>query len=302
MRLIECYDVGGTNIRGALIEYGSKKIIKSESHKTVRRDSNRFVEQIIDMSVSLRNSISSSQIDILAVSLGLPGPVKNGILLESPPLGFHSKLDISTELKKEIKETIYVDNDLNVAARAELHLGVGKTVKNFYLLTISTGIGVGIVLNGKIIHGTCGEFGHSVLERDSNKANKCSCGRTGCWVAMASGYGIESTIKNKLKNNMTVENLFEIYNEGDKNAKEIIDMARDYNAHGIGNMLNAFQVDEIVVMGSIGLNQFDRIIPSPEEIKKYTINEVPEIQPTSLGSNIGLLGAYILACEKPDEK
>lgn len=302
MKLIECYDVGGTNIRGALIEYGSKKIIKSESSKTVRRDSNRFVEQIKDMSISLRNSILSSQIDILAVSLGLPGPVKNAILLESPPLRFHSKLDIPSELKKYIKETIFVDNDLNVAAKAELHLGVGKTVETFYLLTISTGIGVGIVLNGNVINGTSGEFGHNVLERDLNKANKCSCGRMGCWVAMASGYGIESIIKNKFKNDITVENLFEIYNNGDEKAKEIIDMVRDYNAHGIGNMLNALQVDTVVIMGSIGLNQFNSILPSPEEIKKYTINEVPKIQPTRLGSNIGLLGAYISACEKLNGK
>ncbi len=293
--MIECYDVGGTNINGSLIDKQGN-IIVSQSCKTIRGNPIEFVKQIKRLSSSLRVH-SPKNID--AVSLGLPGPVENGILIESPPMKLHSRLDLISELNKDIKEPIYIDNDLKTAIRAELCLGIGRRVKNFYLLTISTGIGTGIVLDRKLLTGgTYGEFGHCILERDANKANECGCGRRGCWVAMSSGYGIEITAEKKFKKHLTVEDLFEMYNIGDTKVREIVRKVRDYNAHGIGNMVNAFPVDVIVVMGSIGLNQFKTIIPSPEEISRYTINKIPEIVPTKLGDTIGLLGAYMLAREK----
>lgn len=297
MKFIECYDVGGTNIRGALIDYDSKKIVASELRKTMIGNPVKVLEQIRDVSISLRNKILSSKGNILAVSLVFPGPVKNGVLIEAPNMGIKSSLDVVSKLKKDIKEPIYVENDMKGAVKAELQFGVGKIAKNFYLLTISTGIGVGIVLDGKAVHGTGGEFGHDTLEGDHKKANLCGCGRKGCWEAMASGHGIDIMIKNSLKSGATVKELFEMHKRGDKKAEGIIDAVRDYNAHGIGNMVNALQVDMIVVMGSVGLNQYKIVIPSEKEIKKYTINDVPKMQPTKLGSNIGIFGAYVMACE-----
>ena len=186
--------------------------------------------------------------------------------------------------------------------RAESKLGIGKNTSNFCLLTISTGIGAGLVLNGKVLGGVSGEFGHCVLERDVSKANRCSCGRLGCWGAMASGQGIDLTIKKEFNHSLTVKGLFESYESGDRKAKEIVDNIKDYNAHGIGNILNALPVDAVVLMGSIGLQQFHHIIPPLEQIGRYTINKIPNIMPTPLGDNVGLLGAYILACEKLGEQ
>jgi len=295
-KIVECYDVGGTKIRGALIEKEQHKIIKTSFCQTIKNDPNKFIKQIKRLSNLLRSGVSSKN-NIIAVSMGLPGPVENGVLIEAPPMKINSKLHVVHELGKYFKEPIFAVNDLKAAVRAELQFGIGKTVKNFYLLTISTGIGSGLVIDGKVVEGFYGEFGHTILERDSKKANECGCGRMGCWCAMSSGHGIEMTIKKELKRKLTNKNFFRLYNS-DVKMKEIVKRIRDYNAHGIGNMLNAFSVDVIVLMGSIALSQFNIVIPSPEEIKKYTINRVPEIVPTKLGDNIGLFGTFVFACKK----
>ena len=289
MPLIECYDIGGTKIRGALIKNG--RIIRSLWFRT-NKNPNEFIKQIKQMSNLLRIDIPSKKIN--AVSIGLPGIVKNNVLIESHKLKMKN-LKLAQKLGKQMKKHVFVTNDLKAAVRAELNFGIGKYVKNFYLLTISTGIGSGLVIDGKVIRGFCGEFGHETLERNPKKANKCNCGRLGCWETMSGGLGIERIIKKRLKRKLTVE---EFFNSKNKKAKDIIKEVRDYNAHGIGNMLNAFSVDRIVIMGSVGLNQFSKIIPSSNEIKKYTINKIPKIVKTKLGDNIGLLGAYVFATEE----
>jgi predicted NBD/HSP70 family sugar kinase len=119
---------------------------------------------------------------------------------------------------------------------------------------------------------------------------------------MSSGLGIETIIERELKRKLTIKNFFRLYNSDNK-IKEIIKRIKDYNAQGIGNMLNAFSVDLIVLMGSIALNQFNKVIPSSEEIKKYTINnKIPKIVPTNLGDNIGLLGTFVFALENLNGK
>lgn len=297
--LIECYDAGGTNIRGALIDkINHKNIVALKTCNTARGNPKRFIEQIVGLSSLLRKAMSPTD-KVIAISVGLPGPVDKGILLGSAPMQIRSTFDVTSELRKHFSEPVYVENDLKTAVRAELDLGIGRQVKNFYLLTISTGIGVGIVVGGRAISsGMSGEFGHCILERDARKANKCGCGRYGCWGAMSSGYGIELTARKELGRKLSVKEFFDIYEKGDQKAKTIVEKIRDYNAHGIGNMLNAFCVDVIVVMGSVGLKQFERIIPSKKEIRKYTVNKIPKIIKTKLGDTIGLLGAYMIAREK----
>ena len=129
MEVIECYDIGGTNIRGALVASDRPKIILSKSIRTTRNNPKKLCKQILEISTYLRNFKEK----VIAVSLGVPGPVIDGIMQKSPPLQISNPLDFSSELNKEIKEPIYVDNDLNAAARAELYMGIGKKVKNLRL-------------------------------------------------------------------------------------------------------------------------------------------------------------------------
>ena len=291
--LIECYDVGGTKIKASLIESGKPyKILKTVQVEIIKGNADALISQIKQISAGLKSFAGKKKID--AVSIGFPGPVKDEILQSAPPLHLNAPVDIKKELSG-LAESIFMDNDLNMAVMAEAMFGA--KLNNFYLMTLSTGIGAGIVIDGKPLAGSCGEFGHDVLERNPNLANKCSCGRHGCWVAQASGYGIEQSAKS-LGLNVQCKEVFELAEKGDKNAKQFIERARDYNAQGIGNMLNAFPAEAIIVMGSLALGQFGKIIPGKDEISKYTINHIPEIKATKFGEDIGIIGAYAYALQK----
>ncbi len=281
--LIEVYDVGGTLIRGAVGYLREKVTFLEKVQEPTEKD---FCAQIRRLSPNLRKAHKPDLVSII-----VPGPVKEGVLLKAPPLGITSPININYELSSFDKK-VYVGNDLNAAVQAELSEGIGKYVENFYLLTISTGIGAGIVLNGIPVSGTSGEFGHNVIERYWGLHIECGCGNSGCWGAMCSGKGIEMLARKYLHKRFSPKEVFGLGEIGNRDAKDLISKVRDYNAQGIGMMVNAFEVDKIAVMGSIGLKQFDKIIPSKEEISRYTVNKIPDIIPTSLGDDIGLIGAY----------
>jgi|TARA_B100000959_G_scaffold281160_1_gene344598 predicted NBD/HSP70 family sugar kinase len=284
--LIECYDIGGTNIRGALIADGRIQKL-SFNVETIKGNIASLVQQVKNISTALRKQLNH-QNRVKAVSMGVPGPVKNGIMLGSKPLNIGEDVEFQYLLGDYFNVPLIVGNDLNMAARGELALGKYKGLQNFCLLTISTGIGVGIVINGTLYDRKT-ESGHNILETDHRLANPC-LGHSGCWSAQSSGAAIDQTAM-KLGVKMTTSEIFK-----DSRFQGAINKVREYNAHGIGSLVNAYDPEKIIVMGSLGLEQFDRIIPSAEMIRRYTlIRDIPEIVPTTLVENIGLYGAYFEA-------
>ena len=281
--LIEVYDVGGTWVRAALADRKDNVIFYEKIKEPTEKD---FCSQIRKLSSQLRKKGTPD-----CVSVIVPGPVDKGILLKAPPMNLNEPIDLNFNLGT-LHEHVYFGNDLNAAVQAELVEGYGKQYKNFYVLTLSTGIGSGIVLDGIPLMNKSGEFGHSVLERQYAKIFRCGCGNNGCWSSLCSGNGIENLIDFYLEENLSCEEFFEFAKQKPFRAQWILDTVRDYNAQGIGNMINALDMEAIIVMGSLGLSQFDSIIPNKEEISKYTVNSIPEILKTRLGDDIGLLGAY----------
>lgn len=286
---MQVFDLGGTWIRAANISNEGKfgSIIKEPTEED-------FIGQIKKISGQLTLSTEErNHLDYIVVAT--PGPVRDGMLLSAPPLGLKNSLDLKKELASLVtgKSTeIIVENDLNAAVLAELHEGYGKQWNNFYLLTLSTGIGAGIVLNGKSVKG--GEFGHSPINPLEYPDQRCSCGRTNCWSAYASGKGIESLIKKIYPKYETIEEVCKAYKK-EEAARTIINIANNANAQGLAMMINALEVEGIVIMGSLGLHQYNLLIPSNIEIEEYAINSIPEIVKTKLGDTIGLLGAYYRA-------
>ncbi|HEV8289940.1 MAG TPA: ROK family protein [Candidatus Norongarragalinales archaeon] len=285
--LSECYDIGGTKIIGALVEDGmhAPRILKSIKQPTDSSSTKALVAQIKKMSNELRAGKKPE-----GVSVCVPGPVKDGVLLGAAPLGWKQHWPAVHELTEVFKTVVRVDNDLNVAIEAERILGAGKITKNFYLLTLSTGIGAGIVLDGKVVGGLAGEFGHDVQVTNGEPA---ACGHLGCWEAYSSGNGLSRAATKVFGKPTTAEELFQLAEKGDAKAKELVERARLHNAQGIGSMANALPMDKVVIMGSIGLNQFIKVIPTREEVSKFAYVPVPQIERTSLGENIGILGCHL---------
>lgn len=282
---IQAFDIGGTWTRA--VNISSDKKFGSAHKERTQKD---FITQIKRISYELiPNEKERKLLDYIAVIL--PGPVENGILLAAPPLALKKPLNFKKKLAYLIQGSsteIFVENDLTAAVYAELYYGHGKHWDNFYLLTLSTGIGVGIVINREVVRG--GEFGHNkVVPREAGN-RKCICGRTDCWCAFSSGKGIESLIKDIHPKYETVEKICREYK--DQAAKKIIDIARNANAQGLAHMINALEMQGIVIMGSLGIKQFDILIPNTVQIQEYTINKVPPIVKTELGDNIGLQGVY----------
>lgn len=283
--LIEVYDVGGSRLRGALAMLTSRMVFLEKLEEPTRFD---FYNQILEMSPKLRKKSFPS-----CVSVAVPGPVNGNTLLKVPQLGIYEPINLEERLES-LGCQVYAENDVSAAAYAELNEGLGKECNNFYVLTLSTGIGAGIVLNGNLIGGKSGEFGHCIVETDPRNmvfSNRCGCKNLGCWCSFSSGKGLEHFAKLFLDKDSDCKDLFYAAKSGNETAQKRIRAARSYNAHGIGNMVSALDVDAISVMGSLGLNQFDLIIPTTEEISKYTLNPVPNIAKTKLGDDIGLIGA-----------
>ncbi len=276
-----CYDVGGTNLRAALFRGDTlENLVKEPTQQD-------FCGQIKRVFMTHHAPYKP---DVLAVVV--PGPVENGILLKAPPLRISSPINLKETLA-ELCTTVIVENDLNAAVHAELVYGKGKQYKNFYLLTLSTGIGAGIVHDGKVIGGRSGEFGHNIIEQRSQFQFNCACGNTGCWVSLASGMGISNLARQRFNEEKTAEEVFFLAEKGNADARYIVSMVRQYNALGLSYMVNALDMEAIICMGSLGLHQFEKIIPDTSEIP--SMNPAPPIMKTELGDNIGLYGAALVA-------
>lgn len=276
--IVQAYDVGGTWIRAANIKDGHiGKIIKERTEPD-------FIAQIQRISKGFRKAD--------CISLALPGPVQEGILLSAPPLGIKQPLDLREQLSS-LEKKVIVENDLNAAVLAEDYRGYGKEWDNFYLLSLSTGIGAGIIINGKPVKG--GEFGHNTIRPLGYPNHLCICGKRDCWCAFSSGKGMENLAQRLATNYHTAEEVCEAYRNNEQDAMAIVEIAKNANAQGLAMMINALEVEGIVIMGSLGLEQFDILIPTEKEIKEYALNPVPKIVKTKLGDTIGLLGAYYRA-------
>ena len=281
---VECYDVGGTYLRAALVK--DRKILGTVHRERTQRD---FCLQIEEISSRFQMNFTSP---IPPLSIVVPGPVKEGILVSAPPLNLHEPTYIQERFNKNSR-SVLVNNDVDAALEAELQYGAGQKYSSLYLLSLSTGIGAALAIEGKRVRGLSCEFGHNVLARESGFI--CGCGHYGCWASFSSGMGLRNFSKRYLGEEIEAKDILLLSKRGNTQAQRIVEEVRGYNAQGMGAMINVCPVDAIVLMGSLGLQAFDDLVPSFQELRKYTLHkeEIP-IFPSSLGDTIGILGAYAI--------
>ena len=183
--LIECFDVGGTSIRGAIIE--NEKILAKKIIPSTQAGFPSLVLLIKNLSTEIRGAAKKTSVECTVI--GLPGPIQGNILLNSGPLGILSSISLES-LIRAFPNPVKIENDLKLAVKAEFFLGYGKGLDSFYLLAISTGMGAGLVWNKTLVEGTMGEFGHMILDTYSG-APACVLDHKGCWFSFSSGKGIQ---------------------------------------------------------------------------------------------------------------
>lgn len=301
-------DLGGTNIAAGLVDE-NMNILCQMSLPTL---SERPYQEIVrDMAVLVRGLVNMGNIsmeEVESVGIGSPGtPEKEtGNILFSNNLGWYD-VPLLEELGKYIPVPLKVDNDANCAALGEFLAGAAKGCKSAVMITLGTGVGGGIVLDGQIYDGVNhagAEIGHTVIV---SGGELCTCGRRGCWEAYASATALirmgkqaaEANPDSLLSRCEKLDGLaiFQSADQGDEAAKQVIDQYLFYVAEGLTNVVNVFQPEAVVIGGGI-CGQGERILkPIREQVARDVFCKqvsVPQIVTATLGNAAGIIGAAFL--------
>lgn len=287
--MILAMDLGGTKLQAAL--FHQDRLSWSTTEKTAAHSLGQLLAQLERLILQAGTQLVAGA-KIAAIAIGVPGPVANNVMVGSAPLGTSDEIDFARHLRAmgvAADVPVIVRNDLQMAGYSELYRGYGREYQNFCLVSLSTGIGVAPVLNGQLLEGKL-ELGHQVLATELSPALPCT-NHANCWVALASGSGIAARFGRP--GAMTTEEIFSsVLGEDD------IRQLRRYNAQGFGTIVNAYDPMAIVIMGSLGLQQFEKIIPDAGELAAFTTNRpLPVFLKTRQHADIGIWGAYYVARE-----
>lgn len=307
-------DLGGTNIAAAIVNEKGEMIIKASVPTSVESGYEVIVKDMADLCLSLLKQVNIDISDIHSVGIGSPGNVNSetGVIIYSCNLNFED-VYIIDEFHKHIDIPVHIGNDANVAAFGEYEVGIGKAYKDFIAITLGTGVGSGVILNGKIIGGTWNggaEIGHTVIQVDGVP---CPCGRKGCWEQYSSATGLIRQAKDAARENltsllnklmkdnegiMTAKIPFDAAQSGDEVAQKVIDKYIDYLAIGLGNVVNIFQPESIAIGGGVSAQKDNLILPLRERMIKevYGGKEsfLTKIEVAQLGNDAGIIGAAML--------
>jgi len=254
-----------------------------------------------------------SRSEVTAVGVGVPGPIdtRRGVVKNPPNLPGWENTPLLAILQEELKLPVVLENDANAAALGENFYGSGKGIKNFIYITLSTGIGGGIVTNGRLFKGesgNAGEIGHMTINFDGPR---CGCGSFGCWEAYASGKalarfawegivsGRQSEILNlAAKQDVKAEHVFAAAKKGDEFALELIDKEAFYLGVGLANVINVYNPKRIALGGGL-TNEWDMFYEPMMRVMKsraLRVNaEKLEVVRATLASDVGILGAAAIA-------
>lgn len=300
-------DLGGTNIAAGIVQ--NEKIIKKGAVKTnSARPYTEIMRDIAHLVRSLVDDIGAGMDQIEAVGVGSPGiaDIKNGILSNVVNISNEPML-IREQLHGFLNTEIFVENDARCACLGEYIAGAAKGARNAVMITLGTGIGSGIIIDGKLYAGSAyaaGEAGHTVIQAGGIP---CKCGRRGCWEQYASASALIRMANQKMmecpESNMAHESMtkevdgkfvFELAKQGDTLANEVVSEYVYYVSVGICNMINLFRPDIVVVGGGISA-QGEYLL---EPVRKLVYEEIlckekplPEIRQAEFGNDAGIIGA-----------
>ena len=309
-------DLGGTNIVAGVVDENYKIIAKASTKTNCPRPEKEIAEDMAKMAVEAVKNADLTLDDIEWIGIGTPGIANSstGIIEYSNNLGFKDTPMVKyiTEFIGRKDTPVFIENDANAAAYGEYVAGAAKGAKNAVCITLGTGVGGGIIIDGKIYAGSNfagAEIGHTVIEVDGAQ---CSCGRKGCFEAYSSATGLirmskeameqfPDSIMNKMadeKGKVTARTSFDAMRAGDKAAKDVVDKYIKYLAAGITNTINIFQPDVLCIGGGVCNEGDPLLLPMKELVAKevYTRNSPKntEIVIAKLGNDAGIIGAAFL--------
>ncbi len=305
-------DLGGTNIVAAVVNEKYEILASAKTPTAMPRSPKEIFDDIAKVSKEAVIEAGISLDDIESVGLGTPGTVNKGIIEYANNLGF-DHIDAVGMLKERLGDKpVYVENDANCAALGEAYAGCGNGCDNFVAVTLGTGVGSGIIVDGKLVTGVNSagaECGHTVIVVDGAP---CTCGRKGCWEAYASATALINQTKESMEahpdsimhelaaeeGKVSGRTAFDAMRRKDAAGIAVVDKYIKYIAAGLTNLVNIFQPEILCIGGGI-CNEGETLLRPLRryvEAERYSIySEVQtKLMKAELGNDAGVIGAAIL--------
>ncbi len=309
-------DLGGTNIVAGVVDNEYNIIARAECKTAVPRPESDVCDS---MAAIVKEALKKAKLkmdDIDYIGIGVPGAVNPETrIIETSPNLFFQNWEVSRMMEERLNKYVKVENDANAAALGEFLAGSAKGSRNAIAITLGTGVGGGIIIDGKIYSGSNyagAELGHIVIIKDGRQ---CGCGRHGCWEAYASANALIEQTKEAIRNekaefsymlnavegdlnNVTGKTAFDAMLAGDNTGTEVVQRYIEYLATGIVNVINIFQPDVLCIGGGVsrqGENLLGplRAIVEQERFTKHNEKQT-KICIASLGNDAGIIGAACL--------
>lgn len=314
-RFVVGVDLGGTKISaGAMSADGSREIGTHTELTRAEQGADAVVARIAGMiHTVIEQTIAetgATRDEFLGVGIGSPGPLDRakGIVIITPNLGWQN-FPLRDRVSEATGLPATLDNDANCATLGEWWVGAAKGGRNVIGLTIGTGIGGGLILNGELYHGSsdvAGEVGHTTID---STGRRCRCGNYGCLEAYASGPAIaerarealaggEGSLLSKMAggdlSRITAQHVYEASKEGDEVARAVVRETARFIGIGVANLLNIFNPDVVVLAGGVTQAGDDLFAPMRAEVQRRAFKPAVDacrIVPGMLGSSAGVIGA-----------
>jgi glucokinase len=314
-RFVLGVDLGGTKISvGAMPADGSRQYALHSKPTLAERGADAVVERIGEMvETSIAETIAetgAARDAFLGVGIGSPGPLdrERGLVITTPNLGWHN-FPLRDRVSHAVRLRATLDNDANCATLGEWWIGAARGARNVVGLTIGTGIGGGLILDGKLYHGAsdvAGEVGHTSID---STGRRCKCGNYGCLEAYASGPATADRAREALAGGedsllvtmvdgklgeLTAQHVYDASKRGDPMAREVVRETARFIGTGVANLLNIFNPDVVVLAGGVAQAGEELFGPVRAEVRRRAFKPAVDacrIVPGSLGGAAGVVGA-----------
>jgi glucokinase len=287
-------DLGGTQTRAALVDPHGNVTNRVTLPTPAKEGGDAVVAKLAEAA----DYAASGSTDIIGVGLSSPGPLDTvkGTTINLPTIQGMTDYPIRAALEQKLKREVQLENDGIAAAIGEWKFGAGRGLHSLVYVTISTGIGGGVIVNDTVVRGRMGmasHVGHMSVQRDGLR---CGCGNTGCWEAYAAGPAFAARASKALGRDVQPTDVFALAREGNAIAQQQIDEEAKLLGLGLTSLLYLFSPERIIVGGGM-TNAWDQLEPGVTAYIKdnamFPFSDVPIVK-AGLGGNSGLIGAAAL--------
>ena len=314
-------DLGGTKIITAIVSPQGEVMAKEHYPTLAGEGPQPVIDRILSAIDHLLRASNIDPSQLAGISIAAAGAIdpSRGLVTLSPNLPGWCDIPLRDMVRDKYRLDTFLLNDASAAALGEHRFGAGRGIDNLIYITVSTGIGGGIIINGRLYSGPCGsagEVGHMTIDTNGTR---CSCGNIGCWETLASGTamareairrinrGEKSSLTEMVEGrieSITAEKVSTAAQGGDPLALEVISRAANYLGVGMVNLVNIFNPEMIIVGG--GMAQMgDLLLQTARQMVKQRAFQLSaravRIVPARLGDSAGVLGAALFArCQPPE--